>query len=170
MSICFDSLIVNLFTDFEALNFYKLVAILDLGLCVLDMVSCIHGCFRPARGVMRDVKSQSKQFSTKSINEYGAPDKAYARILVPGYRIEPSVFVCTIGLSFSSKNFSFRVDIFKICCGGVPSVSMISASCSASLSPGKRGTPVMNSTSMTPRDHISIAVVYGMPSMISGAL
>jgi len=47
---------------------------------------------------------------------------------------------------------------------------MIKESYSCSLSPGKRGTPVNNSVRMHPKLHMSIAAVYGIPIIISGAL
>lgn len=54
--------------------------------------------------------------------------------------------------------------------GGTPYNSIIYANCSISLSPGNSGNPVYNSATIAPKLHISIAVVYGMPNMISGAL
>lgn len=48
--------------------------------------------------------------------------------------------------------------------------SIISPNYSYSLSPGKIGYPVKSSTKMQPKLHISIAPVYGIPRIISGAL
>jgi len=53
---------------------------------------------------------------------------------------------------------------------GTPKTSMIIENYSFSLSPGKSGNPVNSSTAMHPKLHMSMAVVYGIPSIISGAL
>ena len=53
--------------------------------------------------------------------------------------------------------------------GGNPLTSIMRAICSGSLSPGKMGKPVNSSARMQPKLQMSIAVVYGMASMISGA-
>lgn len=45
---------------------------------------------------------------------------------------------------------------------------MIQASCSCSFSPGKMGNPVCISAKMQPRLHMSIAMLYLTPKMISG--
>ena len=54
--------------------------------------------------------------------------------------------------------------------GGSPITSMIAPIWSFSFSPAKSGMPAKHSNIMQPKLHMSMAVVQGMPSMISGAL
>ena len=69
----------------------------------------------------------------------------------------------------SSKKSVRLVEMSRISFYGIPLISIIRASCSASLSPGKIGMPVNSSATMHPKLHMSIAYVYGIPSIISGA-
>ena len=89
----------------------------------------------------------------------------------PGVRSVPSGSSKTLIGSFVPgwKNLSLRSAHARIRFGGLPKVCIISESYSVSLSPGKIGMPVKSSIRMQPNDHISIAVVYGIPMMISGA-
>lgn len=49
-----------------------------------------------------------------------------------------------------------------------PSISTILVIWLYSLVPGKRGKPRKSSTAMQPKDHMSIAALYGIPSNTSG--
>lgn len=49
-----------------------------------------------------------------------------------------------------------------------PSISTILVIWLYSLVPGNNGNPRNSSTAMQPKDHMSIAAVYGIPSKTSG--
>ena len=70
---------------------------------------------------------------------------------------------------FASKNRLLRVARSIMSLDGTFFICIMYASWSYSFSPGNKGYPQYSSASMQPNDHISIAEVYGMPSMISGA-
>ena len=73
------------------------------------------------------------------------------------------------GWLLSSKNKFLRVETSRTSSSGIPHISIISPSWSISLSPANIGYPQNSSANIQPQLHISIADVYGMPSMISGA-
>ena len=78
-----------------------------------------------------------------------------------------------LGVSFGSpslsKNTLRRVDMSRTFLGGIPMYSIMICIYSSSDSPGNMGYPVINSNRIVPRDHISIAELYEIPSIISGA-
>ena len=90
--------------------------------------------------------------------------------LAPGILRCPLPFFVMIGYSVSSsKNICLLVAISSTSSGGTPTTSYIIDNYSYSLSPGKIGNPVYNSIRMQPKLHMSMAVVYGIPRIISGA-
>ena len=74
------------------------------------------------------------------------------------------------GMKFELKNDIHLLSCLITLTGGIPFTSIISCICSDSSSLANKGTPVNNSYNMHPKLHISIAVVYFIPSIISGAL
>lgn len=69
-----------------------------------------------------------------------------------------------------SKNSLLLDPVSRTFCGTIPLDSMNIQIYSASFSPGYIGWPMCNSQRMAPKLHISIAGVYGIPNIISGAL
>lgn len=145
-------------------------------------------CLSAWGGVIRAAGSHSKHRWRKSINSGSSqPLRALLSSLLPGgpltlplrerpapYTTEPSGLVETVqylGFPFEElKNALVLLHPSSIFLGGIPSTSIMHANWSPSSSPGNNGYPVNNSAKMHPKLHMSIAIPYFAPRIISGAL
>ena len=92
------------------------------------------------------------------------------RVFERGFLFFPLELATIIGSPNESKKSFLLVEISRILVGGTPLISIIYANYSISFSPGNSGNPVYSSAKIHPELHISMAVVYGIPKTISGAL
>jgi hypothetical protein len=94
----------------------------------------------------------------------------FCRFLLFGALILPLELGFSKGYPSSSKKTFFLLAITMSDLGGTPLTSMIHLTYSFSSSPAKMGKPTNSSKRIQPKDHMSIAGVYFIPSIISGAL
>ena len=129
-------------------------------------VSVIQGCRSASSGVIRFRGSQSRQRLTKSLRFLSSN---YGRVLVFGIRVLPLLFGVSFGSPSLLKKTFLRVDMSSTYDGGTPMYSITYCIYSSSDSPGNIGFPVSNSRIIVPNDHISMAWLYDIPNIISGA-
>ena len=86
--------------------------------------------------------------------------------------MRPLEFATIIGAlsNLGSKNKLRLVEISMISLEGTSFIYIMYDNWSCSFSPGKSGYPDYNSARIQPKLHMSIAEVYGIPRIISGAL
>ena len=124
----------------------------------------IHLCFNSWPGVIRSIgfhvnharmnfsNSESSMFSCRPAGTTG------------------SFFGCCLNTPYSSKNILYLLARSNISEGGYPRSSTNRFISSSSHFPRNRGLPVASSYTTHPKDHTSIEVSYGIPSIISGLL
>lgn len=133
--------------------------------------SIIHSCIRASIGVILFSGSHSRHLLIKSWKESLWQRSISSNGLLEGtLKLLWESFDKNGSFVWSSKKTFLREAWERMLEDGNPITSMIKESYSYSLSPGKRGTPVNNSVRMHPKLHMSIAAVYGIPIIISGAL
>ena len=128
----------------------------------------IHSCSRASSGEILSSGFHSKHFFIRSTNVWSLQPTTSLNSTELAILSFPFSWAI-LQSKFSVKNFFLRSAFRSICFGGGPSTSMNIKTCSFSLSPGKIGKPVNSSTKIHPNDHMSIAGVYLIPNMISGA-